>query len=63
MKPKSQTNKQLDIEKILESNPDIDKDLFEAVQEQLKKLKAMGITKRTQYNLAIPFTRRASVRG
>lgn len=63
MKPKSQTNKQLDIKKILDSNPGIDKELFEAAQEQQKKLKALGITKRTQYNLAIPFTRRVSVRG
>ena len=53
---KTKDNKQINIDKILKLNPNIDKDMFATAQEQSIKLKSLGL-KRKEYNLALPFVR------
>lgn len=48
--------KKVNIDEIIKNNPNIDKELFEESRKQLEQLKKMG-TKRSQYNLIIPFKR------
>jgi hypothetical protein len=53
---KTKNKIQINIEKILKSNPSIDKEMFEIAQDQSNKLKSLGL-KRKEYNLAMPFVR------
>lgn len=58
MKP--ERRKQINVKKILRSNPHIDRELYETIQKQQVELKALGF-KRVRYNLLTPFMRRAQV--
>jgi hypothetical protein len=58
MKPKRE--KQINVKKILKSNPHIDKELYETIQKQQVELNALGF-KRAKYNLVVPFVRRIQI--
>jgi hypothetical protein len=57
---KTERRKQINVKKILKSNPHIDKELYETIQKQQNELKALGF-KRAKYNLVTPFVRRVQI--
>jgi hypothetical protein len=54
---KSKIRKKINVGKILESNPHINREQYEMIQKQQKELSALGF-KRARYNLVSPFMRR-----
>lgn len=58
---KVRKSKKVDVEKILKSNPHIDRGEFEIIQKQAVELRALGF-KRTRYNLVLPFMRRVHLK-
>ncbi len=50
----------IDVEKILESNPHIDRTMLINAQKQQNELRMFGVKRRT-FNLLLPFMRRTPV--